>query len=187
MVGLGNPGEQYAQTRHNAGYEVVERLAARHGITLRQALGKASWGHTRVGGKLLAIALPGTFMNLSGETVAPLIRRYNLDDLSHLVVVHDEVDLPLGRIHVKVGGGLAGHNGLKSIKSHVRGDDFVRVRVGVGRPTNDHQSVADYVLARPCGAEQRVFAESCDLAADAVDDLLTQGVVVAMNRYNGMA
>lgn len=184
VVGLGNPGDEYAHTRHNAGYDVVDILTRRHDLRLKRAMGKALWAHTRIDNKLLALGLPGTFMNLSGEGVLSLVRRYGIDDLARLVVVHDEVDLPLGRIHVKSGGGLAGHNGLKSIKHHLRSDAFVRVRVGVGRPHNEQQQVADYVLRRPPASERETFAASLETAADAVETLLREDLIVAMNRYN---
>lgn len=184
VIGLGNPGPQYAQTRHNVGQQTVERLAERHGVTLKQAMGKALWGHTRVAGKLLAIALPGTFMNLSGETVAPLVRRYGIDDLSRLVIVHDELDLPVGRVQVKLGGGLAGHNGLKSVKHHLKDDGFVRVRIGIDRPLPDRQPVSDYVLHRPSSTEAKLLDESIDRAVDAIESIVSSGLDQTMNEYN---
>jgi PTH1 family peptidyl-tRNA hydrolase len=122
-------------------------------------------------------------MNLSGETVAPLVRRYCPDDLGRLVVVHDELDLEPGRIKVKVGGGLAGHNGLKSIKAHLRSDAFLRVRVGVGKPPG-RQRGADHVLRRPGKAERSQLDLAVVDAADAVELILTDGPDRAMNRFN---
>jgi PTH1 family peptidyl-tRNA hydrolase len=131
----------------------------------------------------MVLAVPGVFMNLSGETVAPLVRRYLPDDLAHLVVVHDELDLEPGRIKVKVGGGLAGHNGLKSIKAHLHSDAFVRVRLGVGKPSG-RQRGADHVLRRPGKAERTELDLAVTDAADAVELILSDGPDRAMNRYN---
>jgi PTH1 family peptidyl-tRNA hydrolase len=183
VVGLGNPGEQYAHTRHNAGQDAVELLADRLGVSLKRAMGVAYWGQTRVGDKLLALGLPGTYMNLSGEGVAPLVRRYGIEDLTKLVIIHDEVDLPLGRIQVKVGGGLAGHNGLKSIKHHLKDDGFTRIRIGVDKPVTQ-QPVSDWVLKRPGAADLPEFEKAISNAADAVETILREGTTVAMNRHN---
>ena len=122
-------------------------------------------------------------MNLSGESVSPLVRRFGIDDLRHLVVVHDELDLPTGRLRVKVGGGLAGHNGLRSIKAHLHDDGFVRIRIGVGKPpTKEHG--ADHVLRKVGKAERTLLAEVVALAADAVERIVADGPEAAMNAYN---
>ena len=182
-MGLANPGAEYAGTRHNVGAEVVQLLVERSGSRLKRAVGRALSAEVRHGGQLLVLAVPGTFMNLSGEAVAPLVRRYCPDDPSRLVVVHDELDLPPGRIQVKVGGGLAGHNGLKSVKAHLHSDAFVRVRVGVGKPPG-RQSGADYVLRRPGKADRAELDIAVADAADAVEAILTDGPERAMNRFN---
>lgn len=183
VIGLGNPGDQYAQTRHNAGQLAVEMLARRHGVTLKRAMGVALWGHVRIGEKLLALGIPGTFMNVSGEGVAPLVRRYSIDNLENLVIIHDELDLEPGRIQIKLGGGLAGHNGLKSIKHHLKDDAFARIRVGVGRPPGPGPT-SDYVLRRPGSAERADFETSIETAADAAEDILSYGIQTAMNHFN---
>ncbi|HEY9555300.1 MAG TPA: aminoacyl-tRNA hydrolase, partial [Acidimicrobiales bacterium] len=134
VVGLANPGSEYEGTRHNIGAEVVLLLAERHGAKLRKAKERAIADEVNVGGKRLALAIPMTYMNLSGEAVAPLVKRHGITDPHHLVVVHDELDLPVGRMKLKLGGGLAGNNGLKSIKAHLHTDDFARVRIGIGKP-----------------------------------------------------
>ncbi len=182
-VGLGNPGGEYKGTRHNVGAEVIDRLAERHGARLKRAVGRALSTEVKLGGRLLVLAQPGVFMNLSGETVAPLVRRYCPDDIARLVVVHDELDLEPGRLKVKVGGGLAGHNGLKSIKAHLHSDAFLRVRLGVGKPPG-RQAGADHVLRRPGKAERAELDVAVADAADAVELLLTEGPARAMNRYN---
>jgi len=183
VVGLANPGDDYLGTRHNVGAEVVDLLVERCGVRLKRAVGRALSAEVRRDGSLLVLAVPGTFMNLSGEAVAPLVRRYCPEDLSRLVIVHDELDLPAGRIRVKVGGGLAGHNGLKSIKAHLHSDAFLRVRIGVGKPPG-HQSGSDYVLRRPGKADRAELDIAVAEAADAVETLLTDGAERAMNRYN---
>ncbi len=182
-VGLANPGADYEGTRHNVGAEVIELLVGRHGARLKQAVGRARSAEVRHDRGLLVLAIPGTFMNLSGEAVAPLVRRYCPEDVSRMVVVHDELDLPPGRIQVKVGGGLAGHNGLKSIKAHVHSDAFLRIRIGVGKPPG-RQSGADYVLRRPGKADRVELDVAVAEAADAVETLLTDGPERAMNRFN---
>lgn len=183
VVGLGNPGDEFAGTRHNAGADVVALLASRHGGTLKRSKERALAGEVRVGDLRVALAFPQTYMNLSGESVAMLVRRHGIDDPTKIVIVHDEIDLPVGRIQVKDGGGLAGHNGLKSIKAHLHTDDFLRVRVGVGRPPGRAQG-ADHVLKKPSKSERAELEVSVQEAADAVETILTDGVDVAMNRFN---
>lgn len=183
VVGLGNPGAQYVGTRHNLGFEVVELLAGRHDGRLRSGKERALTAEVRIGDRRVALAEPQTFMNNSGEAVRPLVRRFGIDDLHHLVIVHDELDLPLGRLKVKVGGGLAGHNGLRSIKAHLHSDDFVRIRLGVGKPQSKEHG-ADHVLNR-LGKRERAEADVVvEQAADAVEVILDEGVEAAMHRFN---
>ena len=184
VVGLGNPGAEYAGTRHNVGAEVVEILAARHGGQLKKAKERALVAEVRISGRRVTLAFPTTYMNESGQAVGPLVRRHGIEDLHQLVVVHDELDLPVGRIRVKVGGGLAGNNGLRSIKAHLKTEDFVRVRIGIGRPPSADRG-ADYVLKRPGKAEREELAVTCERAADAVEAILAQGADAAMAAFNG--
>jgi peptidyl-tRNA hydrolase, PTH1 family len=182
VVGLGNPGEEYAQTRHNVGAEVVELLARRHGGKLRKQKERSLTDEVNVAGRRMALAIPLTYMNLSGEAVAPLVRRYGVEP-ARLVVVQDEMDFELGRLQVKNGGGLAGHNGLKSIVAHLHTQDFVRVRIGIGKPPGSRQG-ADHVLRRFSKAERKEIDVVVEEAADAVELILAEGVDVAMNRVN---
>ena len=182
VVGLGNPGDEYDKTRHNVGAEVVELLARRHGGKLRKQKERSLTDEVNVGGKRMALAIPLTYMNLSGEAVAPLVRRYGVEP-GQLVVVHDEMDFELGRLQVKNGGGLAGHNGLKSIVAHLHTQDFVRVRIGIGKPPGSRQG-AVHVLRRFSKAERKVIDVTLEEAADAVELILAEGVDVAMNRVN---
>ena len=185
-VGLGNPGRQFEGTRHNAGADVIALLAKRHGDKLKKAKERALVADVRIDGKQLALAFPQTYMNDSGQAVGPLAKRFGIDDLSRLVIVHDELDLPLGALRVKIGGGLAGHNGLKSIRDNMHGDDFLRVRIGIGKPPGKKEGVS-HVLSRPGKAERDTLAVMVELAADAVEVILKEGPAVAQNRFNSTA
>jgi peptidyl-tRNA hydrolase, PTH1 family len=183
VVGLGNPGSEYEGTRHNVGAEVVQLLADRHGAKLRKSKERAVVDEVVVGGRRLALAIPLTYMNLSGEAVAPLVRRHGIDDPHRLVIVHDELDLPVGRLKVKLGGGLAGNNGLKSVKAHLHTDDFARVRIGIGKPPGRAEGV-DHVLKRPGKRDRTELDIVVAEAADAVEVILSDGLDVAMHRFN---
>ena len=182
VVGLGNPGDEYARTRHNVGAEVVELLAKRHGATLKKGKERARADQVRIGPSLVALAIPLTYMNESGMAVAPLVRRYGVEP-EQLVVVQDELDLPVGALKVKNGGGLAGHNGLRSIKSHLHSDDFLRVRIGVGKPVSKEHG-ADHVLKKFSKRERTEVDVVLEEAADAVELIVSDGVDAAMNRFN---
>ena len=184
VAGLGNPEPRYAGSPHNIGFMVIEELARRHDVSVRSKF-SGRVGDMRLGEARLALLQPMTYMNESGRSVGPAMRFYKLPAES-LLVVHDEADLEPGRIQVRDGGGLAGHNGLKSIVAHIGSRDFLRIRVGVGRPgRGDRRSVADYVLAP--------FATDIDVptivgrAADAVETLARDGLDEAQRQYNGEA
>lgn len=191
VVGLANPGAKYAGTRHNIGAEVVGELVDRHGGALKAGRERADVAEVRVprpgtDAARVALVVPHTYMNLSGEAVAPLVRRHGIEDPARLVVVHDELDLEPGRFKVKKGGGLAGHKGLKSINSHLHTQDFLRVRVGIGKPPAS-QAGKDHVLRRPGKGERAELDIAVKEAADAVELILTDGVEAAMSRYNSRA
>ena len=183
VVGLGNPGDRYAGTRHNVGAEVVELLADRHGERLRPTKQAALVAELRIGTSRVAIAFPQTFMNDSGRSVRDLARRHGIEDPGDLVVVHDELDLEPGRLKLKVGGGLAGHNGLKSIDRHLKTADFTRLRIGIGRPPGS-LTVSDYVLRRPGKADRIELDIQIERAADAVEQIVAAGVDATMNELN---
>jgi peptidyl-tRNA hydrolase, PTH1 family len=184
VVGLGNPGHEFGDTRHNLGADVVSRLAERHGGRLRLTRGSRSLtSEVRVDGRRLALAFPQTYVNESGVAVAALVRRYGVSDLTRLVVVHDELDLPVGRVRVKLGGGTAGHNGLKSIQSHLHDAGYSRVRIGIGKPPGRKEG-ADHVLGPPKRSEKAELDVAVEEAADAVETILAEGVDVAMRRFN---
>jgi peptidyl-tRNA hydrolase, PTH1 family len=184
VVGLGNPGEEYARSRHNLGAEVVAELAARHGGRLKLAKKeRALVAEVTIAGRRVTLAFPQTYVNDSGESVRLLVRRHDIEDPSHVVIVHDELDLPVGRLKVKDGGGLAGHNGLRSLKQHLHSDAFVRVRIGVGKPPSKDRG-ADHVLRRVSKKERAELDVVVQEAADAVELLVADGVAAAMTTYN---
>jgi len=183
VLGLGNPGAEYEHSRHNVGADVVALLADRHGGRLKATKERALVAEVRIGPARVVLAFPQTFYNESGNAARLLMERHGIDDLHHLVVVHDEMDLPPGKLKVKIGGGLAGNNGLKSIKAHLKTDDFVRVRIGIGKPPGRQEGV-DHVLRRPGKAEQAELDVAMQEAADAVEAILAEGAEAAQTRFN---
>jgi peptidyl-tRNA hydrolase, PTH1 family len=181
VVGLGNPGREYEQTRHNVGWLVADELARRHGSSFRSKF-SGRLAETRVDGLRLALLKPETYMNDSGRSLSAAARFFKADPES-VLVVHDDVDLEPGRLQARLGGGLAGHNGLRSIVQALGSQDFLRLRIGVGRPgRGDRRSVADYVLARfePDEDVDALVARS----ADAVETLAREGLEQTQSRYN---
>ncbi len=195
VVGLGNPGAEYEGTRHNIGADAVSRLVARHHGSLATEKGlHARATQIRIGDRRILCAVPLTYMNESGLAVAPLVRRAGLAAgegeadgsatvATGLVIVHDELDLPSGRVKIKVGGGTAGNNGLKSIHAHLHTGDYLRIRIGIGKPPG-RQPGADFVLKRPGAEEREILSVAAEVAADAVESIVTSGVDAAMNRIN---
>jgi peptidyl-tRNA hydrolase, PTH1 family len=183
VVGLGNPGHEYEHSRHNVGADTVALLAERHGGTLKRSRERALVAEVTMADRRVTLAFPQTYVNLSGDAVARLVRRYGIADPERVVVVHDELDLGLGRVKIKEGGGLAGHNGLRSIKAHLHTDAFLRVRIGVGKPPTKEQG-ADHVLRRVSKRERVELDIAVQEAADAVEAILQDGVDAAMNRFN---
>ncbi|MEZ5372720.1 MAG: aminoacyl-tRNA hydrolase [Microthrixaceae bacterium] len=184
VVGLGNPGARYEGTRHNVGADAVALLAERAGDRLRPSKDEALMAEARLDGRRVLLAFPTTYMNDSGRSVVRLWRRGGQEDTGRLVIVHDELDLPPGRVKVKVGGGLAGHNGLRSVEAHLHTRDFTRVRIGVGKPPGGKEQGAGHVLSKTNGATKELLAAAVVEAADAVELILTEGVDAAMARVN---
>ena len=184
VLGLGNPGTEYRGSRHNLGVEVVEELARRANAALKKSRQRALTAEISVSGKRVVLAFAQTFVNLTGEAASLLVRRYGIDDAANIIVVHDELDLPTATVRVKSGGGLAGHNGLRSLKQHLHTDAFARVRIGVGKPPAKEQG-ADHVLRRVSKSDRTQFDVSVQVAADAVEAIIADGIDAAMNRFNG--
>lgn len=183
IVGLGNPGERYAGTRHNVGFLVAQRLAGRAGIALKKRGHQGIYGVGRIAGVEAAILLPQTFMNLSGASVGSACRSLGVAP-GDLIVVHDDIDLPFGGLRLRRGGGHGGHNGLRHIREVLGTGEFVRIKVGVGRPP-EGGDVAGYVLSGFSAQERKGLDEVVANAAEAIEVLLTQGVQEAMNAYHG--
>jgi len=186
IVGLGNPGPKYVGTRHNVGEDAIKVLAARTDSTLKGGRDNALTAETRLpgpdGDERVVLAFPITFMNQSGQAVGSLVRRYRIPFVEQIIVVHDELDLPPGEMKVKVGGGLAGHNGLRSMKQHLHSQEFVRVRIGVGKPPSGGGK--NFVLSKVPKREREVLDITIATAADAVETIVSDGVDAAMRRYN---
>jgi PTH1 family peptidyl-tRNA hydrolase len=181
VVGLGNPGREYARNRHNVGFMVVEELARRHGGSFRSKF-QGELAEVRIDGHKVALLKPQTYMNESGRAVGAAMRFFKLEP-DAVLVVHDEGDLELGRMQARRGGGLAGHNGLRSVAAHLGTPDFLRLRVGVGRPgRGDRRSLADYLLSdfEAHDAAERLVSE----AADTVELLDAEGLEATQRRVN---
>jgi peptidyl-tRNA hydrolase, PTH1 family len=186
VVGLGNPGPEYAETRHNIGVRVVELLASRAGGgRFSKHKSNADVLEGRLAGRRVVLAVPRTYMNVSGAPVAGLLRYYGVA-LTDLVVVHDDLDLGFGVVRLKQGGGEGGHNGLRSISASIGTKDYLRVRFGIGRPPG-RQDPADFVLKRFSGAERKDLEFAVDLAADAAEALLRDGLEPAQNRFHALS
>ena len=188
MVGLGNPGEQYARTRHNVGFWVINTLAKRAGTQPKNTGSLMHIGVGQLAGQKVALVKPKTFMNLSGKAISQALQ-WTGCDIKHTIVLYDELDLNAGALRIRADGGHGGHNGLKSI-GQAAGLEFIRIRVGIGRPhingepTWDPEHVSPWVLGVPYGEDKRVLDEAVELAADAVECIMTEGVDAAGSRYN---
>ena len=186
VVGLGNPGPQYAETRHNIGVHIVELLATRAGGgRFSRHRSNADVLETHLAGRRVVLAKPRTYMNLSGGPVAGLIRYFSVP-VEDLVVVHDELDLGFGVVRLKRGGGEGGHNGVRSVSQSLGTKDYLRVRFGIGRPPG-RQDPADYVLKRFSATEAKELELAIDLAADAAEALLAEGLEAAQNRFHALS
>ena len=183
IIGLGNPGKKYQLTKHNVGFQVVDRCAEKNGIKLkRRRLGKVQIGEGRVGAERVVIAKPLTYMNRSGSVVKKLIGELNIS-LDHLVVVHDDLDLACGRIKIKDKGGHGGHKGVRSIIEQVGSPDFLRVKVGIDKPRSPEEG-ADYVLSAFDDEQLPLVEESMEQASEAIETIIVSGKEQAMSRYN---
>ena len=189
IVGLGNPGEKYARNRHNIGFMCLDYFARAHKLSFGRSRAKAKVAEGKIDGRDVVLAKPQTFVNLSGEAVGKLMHRHGVKP-ERLIIVHDDMDLPAGRMRIRQGG-TSGHNGIKSIVEHVGTEDFIRLRVGVGRPEieqasrSDRHEVVSHVLGDFSREEQAVIDKVIPAVSEALLVLVAEGVTAAMNRYNG--
>lgn len=190
IIGLGNPGLYYANNRHNIGYMCIRRLAKDHKIRFNKKQSLARTGSGEINGEAVVLARPQTYMNESGEGVGRLMKRYNTDP-ADLIVIHDDLDLPTGKIRIRQGRGSGGHKGIESIIARLGSGNFYRVRVGIGRPDiaedntiDKEQAVIDYVLSGFTRAEKKIINGVIPEVSRAILCLLTEGKDAAMNRYN---
>ena len=190
IVGLGNPGRGYANNRHNVGFICLNHFARKQGIRFDKKQGQARIGVGEVAGSKVVVARPQTYMNLSGQSVSRLVKKFNIN-LDNLLVIHDDLDLPLGKVRIRQGGGSGGHKGVDSIIIWLGSQDFLRLRVGIGRPTmppgSAELSEADiiaYVLSDFTPGEKQAIARVIPGVSEAILCLLTEGLTAAMNKYN---
>ena len=184
IVGLGNPGLEYAQTRHNAGFMTLDLLAEREHTEIKRMKFKSLCGDAVIAGKRCLLMKPTTYMNLSGEAVGEAARFYKIPP-DRVLVISDDVSLPQGKLRVRRSGSAGGHNGLKNIIAHLGTDQFPRIKVGVGGKPHPDSDMADWVLSKFTGPDRQAMEAAIARAADAVTCLLSQGVDQAMARYNG--
>ena len=183
VVGLGNPGGQYENTRHNAGFAVIDALADRGNFPVQRLKFHALTNTATVGGQGVLVMKPVTYMNLSGQAVGEAARFYKIPP-DHVLVISDDVDLPLGKLRIRKGGSAGGHNGLKSIIQHLGTDQFPRLKVGVGGKPHPDYDMADWVLGKLQGEDKKIMDDAAVRAAQAVECLLSQGIDRAMNQFN---
>ncbi len=184
VVGLGNPGRTYRWTRHNMGFWLVDELADKEGIEVSRRGLQAFYGRGRIHRQEVILAKPQTYMNRSGEAVSQLLRFFKIPP-ENLIVIHDDLDLPCGEIRIRLRGGHGGHQGVKSIITALGVDNFIRVKIGIGRPDHPDQDPADYVLEPVAGPVKAELQASVKRAGEAVEVLLTRGPEEAMNRFHG--
>jgi PTH1 family peptidyl-tRNA hydrolase len=182
ILGLGNPGRRYQFTRHNIGFMVLEKIAAQWEVDLKQKSFDALWNRGKIAGINVLLAMPQTYMNLSGNAARKLLAYFKMD-ISNLIVIHDDLDLPFGKLRLKTGGGDAGHKGLKSITTCLGSADFMRVRMGIGKPS-DKSRVEDYVLERFGSEEAAMLQQIIQLASDAATEIVLSGMQTAMVKYH---
>ena len=184
VVGLGNPGDKYENTRHNVGFLTIDRLADQLGVPVQKLKYRALTNTVELGGQKVLLMKPVTYMNLSGEAVGEAARFYKIPP-EHVLVISDDVSLPLGRLRVRKGGSAGGHNGLKSIIQHLGTDQFPRVKIGVGEKPHPDYDMADWVLSKFTGEDLKTITAAVERAAKAVECLIAEGPDKAMNRFNG--
>ena len=183
IVGLGNPGQKYEHTRHNMGFLTVNLLAEQLNVKLNKVKFKSAYNIVRFGGQKCLVMKPQTYMNLSGESVGEAARFYKVP-ADHVLVISDDVSLPVGKLRIRQSGSAGGHNGLKNIILHLGTDAFPRIKVGVGMPDHPEHEMVDWVIGKPQGEEAKTLRAALDRAADAALTVITDGAARAMNKFN---
>lgn len=183
IVGLGNPGKEYENTRHNIGFDVIDTLAEAERISVLEKKHRAIIGKGIVAGEKCILCKPVTYMNLSGESVRELVDYYKVDEMTNLIVISDDISLPVGQLRVRKKGSAGGHNGLKNIIAHLGHDSFVRIKVGVGEKPKGWD-LADYVLGHFPTSERKLMDDACERSVEAIRTIITDGPDVAMNLFN---
>ena len=189
IIGLGNPGRNYALNRHNLGFQCVNFIAKKHSIPVKQIQCQSKIGKGMIAGTEIILAKPRTYVNNSGDAVAALMKKHHVS-VEDIVIIYDDLDLPSGKIRIRPGGNSGGHKGIKSIISVLGHRDFCRIKIGIGRPVADEEDeieesdIVDYVLSDFSSGEQEKIYTALKIAAEAVECIITDGVTAAMNKYN---
>ena len=181
IAGLGNPGRQYEKTRHNMGFMVADVFAAAHGIDVRRIKHKALVGEGRIGGEKVLVVKPQTYMNLSGESLREVVNYYDVP-MENLIVIYDDMDLEIGALRIRKKGSSGSHNGMKSVIYQLQSDEFPRIRIGIGSPAEDDWK--DFVTGQVTDKEAKILSETIENAADALECIITDGIDIAMNKFN---
>ena len=181
IVGLGNPGTQYKSTRHNIGFDILDLISIKYNIVVNRTKFKGVYGEGVIAGEKVILLKPSTFMNLSGESVREAASFYKID-VSNIIILHDDISLEIGRMRIRSKGSAGGHNGLKSIILNMNSDEFIRFKIGVGQPKGE---LVSHVLGKFSKPERRLIDDVNNATVDAVELVIKQGIVEAMNKFNG--
>lgn len=181
IVGLGNIGKEYEKTRHNVGFDTLDKICDKYNISINRIKFKGTVGEGNISGEKVILLKPSTYMNLSGESIIEVVNFYKIP-IDHVIVIYDDISIDIGRLRIRPSGSAGGHNGIKSIISCMGSQDFPRIRVGTGEPKGD---LVSYVLGKFSKDERKLLELAMDAASEAVEDILKLGVTEAMNRYNG--
>lgn len=184
IAGLGNPGREYVGTRHNVGFEVADAICAKYDIKLNKEKFRAVFGDGRIAGEKVIVVKPQTYMNLSGEAIREIADWYKIDD-ENIIIIYDDVSLPVGKMRIREKGSAGGHNGIKNIIYQLQSDVFPRIKIGVGAPEHKDYDMKDYVLGRFSDEETKILVKAAICASSAVEEIIKNGAKSAMNEYNG--
>ena len=184
IAGLGNPGKNYAGTRHNIGFDTLDVIASKNNIKFNKTKFRADFGEGIIGGEKVILVKPQTFMNLSGESIRPLRDFYKVPD-ENIIIIYDDISLPLGKLRLRGKGSAGGHNGMKSIIYQLNTDVFPRIKIGVGAPPHEDFDLADYVLGKFGKDEIEILTKTVDKVNDAVESIIRNGVEKTMSKFNG--